>query len=95
MAGSETLSKQMVKFAGSIPTLSEVFVHGVLNKPFEPVKSTTVQNLEVHVTKLYLLNKADQQLPLQVADCEGRIPAEGAENDVGLPLYSICEKCTD
>ncbi|GIZ37935.1 hypothetical protein CKM354_000136300 [Cercospora kikuchii] len=82
VAGSDTLSKQMVKFAGSIPTLSEVLVHGVLAKPFEPVKSTTVQNLEVHVTKLYLLNKADSQLPLQVADAEGRIPAEGEDNAV-------------
>ncbi|KJY02110.1 aspartyl-trna synthetase like protein [Zymoseptoria brevis] len=91
VAQSEKLSKQMVKFAGGIPTESEVVVHGTLQKPFEPVKSTTIQNLEVHITKLYILCKADAQLPLQVADAEGRIPAEGEENAVqdGKPIVSL------
>ncbi|EME86573.1 uncharacterized protein MYCFIDRAFT_151582 [Pseudocercospora fijiensis CIRAD86] len=92
VAASDTLSRQMVKFAGSIPTESEVIVHGLLNKPKEPVKSTTIQNLEVHVNKLYILCKADTQLPLQVADAEGRIPAEGEENAVredGKPIVSL------
>ncbi|KAM3422393.1 hypothetical protein BST61_g2745 [Cercospora zeina] len=62
VAGSDTLSKQMVKFAGSIPTLSEVLVHGVLAKPFEPVKSTTVQNLESLMPKaVYLLKERTMQ----------------------------------
>lgn len=92
VAGSEKISKQMVKFAGSIPTESEVIVHGVLKKPFEPVKSTSIQNLEVHVSKIYTLCRAEAQLPLQVADAEGRIPAEGEENAVredGKPIVSL------
>lgn len=92
VAASDTLSRQMVKFAGSIPTESEVVVHGILNKPRDPVKSTTIQNLEVHVTKLYTLCRAESQLPLQVADAEGRIPAEGEENavrDDGKPIVAL------
>jgi len=92
VAASDALSRQMVKFAGSIPTESEVIVHGLLNKPREPVKSTSIQNLEVHVTKLYTLCRADPQLPLQVADAEGRIPAEGEENAVredGKPIVNL------
>jgi aspartyl-tRNA synthetase len=80
------------RFAGSIPTESEVIVHGRLGKPREPVKSTTIQNLEVHVSKLFILCKADAQLPLQVADAEGRIPAEGEDNAVredGKPIVSL------
>lgn len=92
VAESEKLSRQMVKFAGSIPTESEVVVHGILNKPREPVQSTTIQNLEVHITKIYVLCQAQSQLPLQVADAEGRIPAEGEENAVredGKPIVSL------
>lgn len=80
VAASDSLSRNMVKFAGSIPTESEVIVHGVLKKPKEPVTSTTVSHLEVHITKLYILCRADAKLPLQVADAEGRIPAEGEDN---------------
>ncbi|TKA49265.1 hypothetical protein B0A49_11362, partial [Cryomyces minteri] len=36
VAASETLSRQMVKFAGTIPAESLVIVHGVVKKPFEP-----------------------------------------------------------
>jgi aspartyl-tRNA synthetase len=92
VAASDNLSRQMVKFAGSIPTESEVVVHGALARPKEPVKSTTIQTLEIHVTKLYILCKAESQLPLQVADAEGRIPAEGEENAVredGKPIVSL------
>jgi aspartyl-tRNA synthetase len=86
------------RFAGSIPTESEVIVHGRLGKPREPVKSTTIQNLEIHVSKLYILCKADAQLPLQVADAEGRIPAEGEENAVredGKPIVSLHARLTN
>jgi len=79
VAESETLSRQMVKFAGKIPTESVVLVHALVKKPKELVKSTTIQHLELHVKKLFVVAKADQQLPLQVADAERPIPAEGEE----------------
>jgi len=69
----------MVKFAASIPAESVVRVHALIKKPKEPVKSCTIQNLEAHVKKIYIISKADSQLPLQVADAERPIPAEGEE----------------
>ena len=45
VAASEELSRQMVKFASSIPSESVVLVHALVKKPKDPVKSTTIQNL--------------------------------------------------
>lgn len=93
VAESETLSRQMVKFAGKIPAESVVLVHGLVKKPKELVKSTTIQHLELHVKKLYIVAKADQQLPMQVADAERPIPAEGEEEkqteDDGRPIVTL------
>lgn len=92
VAASDTLSRQMVKFAGSIPAESVVLVHALVKKPKEPVKSTTIQNLEVHVKKLYITAKADAQLPMQVADAERPIPLEGQEEQAevdGRPIVTL------
>ena len=81
VAASEQLSRQMVKFAGSLPAESVVLVHALVETPKEPVKSTTIQNLEVHVKKLYLIAKADAQLPMQVADSERPVPEENTSTN--------------
>jgi aspartyl-tRNA synthetase len=91
VAGSETLSKQMVKFAGSIPAESVILCHALVSKPKEPVKSTTIQHLEVHVKQLFILSKADAQLPMQVEDAERPIPGEGDEQieNEGRPIVTL------
>ncbi|EME38968.1 aspartyl-tRNA synthetase-like protein [Dothistroma septosporum NZE10] len=98
VAASDTLSRQMVKFAGNLPTESKVIVHGVLNTPKEPIKSATIQNMEVHIRKIYTLGKVENQLPLQVADAERAIPAENEENatsEDGRPLVSLNTRLTN
>jgi nondiscriminating aspartyl-tRNA synthetase len=92
VAESETLSRQMVKFAGKIPSESVVLVHGLVKKPKELVKSTTIQHLELHVKKLFIVAKADAQLPMQVTDAERPIPAEGEDEktaDDGRPIVTL------
>lgn len=92
VAESETLSRQMVKFAGKIPSESVVLVHGLVKKPKELVKSTTIQHLELHVKKLFVVAKADAQLPMQVTDAERPIPAEGEDEkteDDGRPIVTL------
>ncbi|KAL1301609.1 hypothetical protein AAFC00_005838 [Neodothiora populina] len=79
VAASDKLSRQMVKFAGGIPAESVVLVHGLVKKTPEPVKSATISQLEIHVKKLYIVAKADSQLPMQVEDAERAIPVEGEE----------------
>ncbi|KAK5114672.1 hypothetical protein LTR62_002245 [Meristemomyces frigidus] len=91
VAASEELSRQMVKYASSIPAESYVLVHALVKKPKEAVKSTTIQNLEVHVKKLYIEGKAKAQLPMQVADAERPIPVEGEEEtaEEGRPIVTL------
>ena len=90
VAESGTLSRQMVKFCGSISTESVVLVHALVKKPKEPVKSATIQHLEVHIKKLYIECRADSQLPMQVADAERPLPAEGEEApEEGGPIVTL------
>ena len=77
VAASDILSRQMVKFCGGIPAESMVLVHGLVKRPMEPVKSTTISHLEVHVAKMYIIAKAEIPLPLQIEDAERPLPAEG------------------
>ncbi|KAK0256656.1 hypothetical protein LTS09_008357 [Friedmanniomyces endolithicus] len=90
VAASDELSRQMVKFCSSVPAESYVLVHGLVKEPKEPVKSTTIQKLEVHVKKLFVEGKAEAQLPMQVADAERPIPVEGEEEAVdGRPIVTL------
>ncbi|KAF1344672.1 hypothetical protein BDV97DRAFT_362191 [Delphinella strobiligena] len=81
VAASDKLSRQMVKFAGSIPSESIVLVTGLVKKTPEPVKSATISHLEIHIKKLHIIAKADIQLPMQVQDAERPIPVDGAEEE--------------
>ena len=76
VAASPTLSRQMVKFASRVPAQSQVLVHGIVRAPKELVKSTTIGHLEIHVTRLFVIARADAQLPIQVEDCERPLPRE-------------------
>ncbi|MDI1487020.1 MAG: hypothetical protein OHK93_006282 [Ramalina farinacea] len=67
--GQHGISRQMVKFCGGINTESYVRVTGQVKPPKEPVHSTTISNLELHVESLYVISSAEEQLPLQVKDC--------------------------
>ncbi|OCK78326.1 aspartyl-tRNA synthetase [Lepidopterella palustris CBS 459.81] len=96
VAASEKLSKQMVKFAGNISTESTLLVHGLVKKTPEPVKSATIQDYEIHITKLFIEVKAEVPLPMQVEDAERPLPSEGlgdedekAEESDGRPLVGL------
>lgn len=76
VAASDTLSRQMVKFASRVPAQSQVLCHGIVRAPKELVKSATISHLEIHVTRLFVIARADAQLPIQVEDCERPLPRE-------------------
>lgn len=77
VAASEKLSKQMVKFSGSVSTESTVAVTGLVKRVKEPIKSATIKDFEIHIQKLFVESKAEVPLPLQVEDAERPIPSEG------------------
>jgi aspartyl/asparaginyl-tRNA synthetase len=84
----ENVSKQMVKFGADIPAESLCAIYGLVKRAPEPIKSTTVQDFEIQVKKIYIVSKASTPLPLQPADSERALPSETNE-DVNSPLVSL------
>ncbi|KAM9896441.1 hypothetical protein OXX79_007473, partial [Metschnikowia pulcherrima] len=85
-ANGDSISKQMVKWAGSINLESIVLVHGVVRKVDEPIKSATVQDAEIHVTKIFTIVETPEQLPMLIEDASrSDADAEAA----GLPVVNL------
>ncbi|KAI5306982.1 hypothetical protein KEM56_005901 [Ascosphaera pollenicola] len=92
IAASEAISRQMVKFTGGINVNSIVRVTGIVKKPEIPVTSATLQNLELHIRKVYIIAQAQQMLPMQVKDAERPIPEseeEGLVDAEGAPVVTL------
>jgi aspartyl/asparaginyl-tRNA synthetase len=81
VAASEKLSKQMVKFCGSVSTESTLVVTGVVKRVKEPIKSASITDFEIHVQKLFVEASAEIPLPLQVSDAERPMPNDAAVED--------------
>ncbi|KAJ7169938.1 hypothetical protein C8R46DRAFT_218692 [Mycena filopes] len=64
----EKVSKQMVKWAAGLGDESIVLVQGIIKKSPEPIKSASVQDVEVHVTELHLISGIDGRLPFTLDD---------------------------
>ncbi|KAF1952604.1 aspartyl-tRNA synthetase [Byssothecium circinans] len=77
VAASEKLSKQMVKFCGTVSTESTLVVTGLVKRVKEPIKSATIKDFEIHILKLFIEVKAEVPLPLQVEDAERPLPDTG------------------
>lgn len=85
-ANGESISKQMVKWVGSINLESIVVVHGVVRKVEEEIKSATVQDAEVHVTKIYTIVETPEQLPVLIEDATR---SEAEAEAAGLPVVNL------
>ncbi|XP_053662592.1 aspartate--tRNA ligase, cytoplasmic [Anopheles marshallii] len=68
LAVNEHVSKQMVKFSGSIPRESIIDLKAKVVPVEQRIESCTEQTLELHVLELFLLSAAKAQLPLQIED---------------------------
>lgn len=81
-----TISKNMVKWAGSLNLESIVLVRGIVKKVDEPVKSATVQNLEIHITKIYTISETPEALPILLEDASR---SEAEAEAAGLPVVNL------
>ncbi|ETI21771.1 aspartate-tRNA(Asn) ligase [Cladophialophora carrionii CBS 160.54] len=93
-ATGDHVSKQMVKWAVGVNINSFVRVTGLVKKPDPPVASASISNLELHVTKIYLISSAAEQLPMQVKDAERPPPAQEKEGEAavdaeGIPIVTL------
>mmetsp|Transcript_39896 Transcript_39896/g.106587 ORF Transcript_39896/g.106587 Transcript_39896/m.106587 type:complete len:576 (+) Transcript_39896:3-1730(+) len=75
---TETISKEMIKFAGALSRETIVDVKGLVVKA--EVKSCTQNDVELSVLRLYVVSKADVGLPLQIDDA-GRSETEIVESE--------------
>jgi aspartyl/asparaginyl-tRNA synthetase len=78
MFKSETIPKEMIKFAGALSKETVVDVKGTIVKA--DVKSCTQNDVELSVLRLYVVSRAEPGLPLQIDDA-GRSEAEIAESE--------------
>jgi len=91
-ANGDSVSRQMVKWSTGINVNSFVRVTGYVKKPNPPVASATISDLELHVTKIFLISQAAEQIPMQVKDAERPPPATGEEGQVdaeGAPIVTL------
>ncbi|TFL06520.1 hypothetical protein BDV98DRAFT_559551 [Pterulicium gracile] len=79
----EKVSKQMVKWAAGISDESIVLVEGVVKKSPEPIKSASVQDVEVHISKLHLISGIEGRLPFSLEDAS-RADEEVASSEVQM-----------
>ncbi|KAM0944358.1 putative aspartate--tRNA ligase [Dioscorea sansibarensis] len=65
--GKDYGSPQMVKFATSLSRESIVDIEGIVSIPMDPIKGAT-QQVEIQVRKLYCVNRAVSNLPINIED---------------------------
>ncbi|ORX67048.1 aspartyl-tRNA synthetase [Linderina pennispora] len=82
LANKDTISKQMVKFSTSLSNESIIKVVAEVVKPQEPVKSCTVGDVELHISKLFVISEALAQLPFSLEDASR--PEADYEKDPSL-----------
>ncbi|KAJ7925843.1 hypothetical protein B0H13DRAFT_2566653 [Mycena leptocephala] len=64
----EKVSKQMVRWTTGLADESIVLVQGIVRKSPEPIKSASVQDVEVHVSQVHLISGIDGRLPFSLED---------------------------
>ncbi|PNP49197.1 hypothetical protein THARTR1_10058 [Trichoderma harzianum] len=81
IAGSE-VSRQMVKWVGSLKPESFVSVEGTIKRPIEPVKNCRVANYELHPTKVFCEAPAPETLSLTLASANKAVTQVDEEDTV-------------
>lgn len=81
IAEGPTISRPMVKFCGGLNREALVLIEARVVKAPEPIKSATVQDLELQLASCYIIAQAPEQLPLQIRDAQHATPSEAPEGE--------------
>jgi len=68
------ISKQMVSFINSTTSESIVDVEGFIRVPEKPILSTTQQDVEIEISRYFIVNPSQCPLPIQLEDAERPLP---------------------
>jgi len=69
VAKSKTIPKQALSFIASISKESIVDVEGQVTAAPEKIESTTQHDVEIKLTKLFIVSESIPELPIQIEDC--------------------------
>ena len=92
---SETITKDMLKFIEGITKESIIDVYGKLVKTKNEVKTCSVKDLELAISKVFVLSRADVNLPFQLEDAMRKInnfeneEEEEKKEENALPTVSL------
>jgi len=78
----DNVSKQMVKFTGSLPLESIVDVEGEVVAAKQPVESCSQKNIELNITQIFLTVESTNILPFQMEDANRKGNPEDEEDEV-------------
>ena len=62
----------MITYMSDVPPESIVDLTGKVVKPEKPINSCT-QQVELQIVKLFVVNRASNRLPLQIADASRKV----------------------
>ncbi|KAK7045985.1 aspartate--tRNA ligase dps1 [Paramarasmius palmivorus] len=60
------VSETFVRWAEHLKPESFILVSGTLKRPLSPIQSTTIHDLEIHLTSMHLINEPTQAVPFTV-----------------------------
>ncbi|KFY22143.1 hypothetical protein V493_06819 [Pseudogymnoascus sp. VKM F-4281 (FW-2241)] len=76
------ISRQMVKWMGTVKLESIIMVEALVQKPLEPVKSCSISGFELHVQKLYIVASAPETLAVSVATASRAVGGVDEDEDL-------------
>jgi len=84
VAVSDTVSKQMVKFAANITKESIIDVEGIVRKVEQKIESCSQKDVELHIEQIFVVSSAMARLPLQIEDASRAVSENEPE---GLNIH--------
>ncbi len=68
----DNMPKEMIKYMAGVPNESVVDLAGKVKIPEKPIESCS-QQVELEITKFFVVNRADTRLPLQISDASRKV----------------------
>lgn len=82
----DRISKQFVKWAGSLNLETIVVVHGIVTASPEPVASATVKDAEIKIGQLFIISESPEQMPILIEDASR---SEAEAEKLGAPVVNL------
>ena len=73
----------MITYMSDVPNESLVDITGKVSNPGKPIQSCT-QQVELQITKFFVVSRAANRLPLQIADASRQVTSNEFDPDEGI-----------